>query len=31
LRKRVGLSPIDTRTPLDEAMLRLLRHGGLVT
>jgi uncharacterized protein (DUF58 family) len=31
LRKRVGLSAIDTRTPADEAMLRLLRHGGLVT
>ncbi len=30
LRKRVGLVPIDTRTPVDEAMLRLLRHGGLV-
>jgi len=31
LRKRVGLFPVDTRTPVDEAMLRLLRHGGLVT
>jgi uncharacterized protein (DUF58 family) len=31
LRKRVGLSSIDTRTPVDEAMLRLLRHGGLVS
>jgi uncharacterized protein (DUF58 family) len=31
LRKRVGLSVIDTRTPVEEAMLRLLRHGGLVT
>jgi uncharacterized protein (DUF58 family) len=30
LQKRVGLSSIDTRTPPDEAMLRLLRRGGLL-
>jgi len=30
LSKKIPLFTVDTRTPPDEAMLRLLRHGGLV-